>query len=155
MWRIARKGGTINSKRFHIIIAEDNRADVTLVREALKLHRVDCEMGVINDGAEAIRYFRALDLDCRLRVPDLVLLDMHLPKHGGEDILKALRSTQRIARTPVVLMTGSSSPAIEEVAQKHAVLYCFFKSCDWEEFAQVGAVVHSLLERDRPNRSEE
>jgi len=126
-----------------------------LVREALKLHRVDCEMGVINDGAEAIRYFRALDLDCRLRVPDFVVLDMHPPKHGGEDILKALRSTQRIARTPVVLMTGSSSPAIEKVAQKHAVLYCFFKSCEWEEVADPGAGVHNLLERGKPTRSEE
>ena len=141
-----------DTKPFQIIVAEDNTGDIQLVREALKAQRVDVEMVVISDGAEVIRYFRALDLNPHSRVPDLVLLDMHLPKHDGEEVLNALRSSERIAQTPVVVMTGSTISEFEEVAQKHAALYYFKKPSTWEGFAQLGNVVRDILENEKARR---
>jgi CheY-like chemotaxis protein len=142
------------TKRFQIVVAEDNHADIMLIQEALKMHGVDCEIAVITDGAEAIRYFRVLDLDSRSPVPDLVLLDMHLPKCDGEDILKALRSTERIAQTPVLIMTGSATSEIEKIAQKHAALHYFKKPSTWMQFAELGTIVRNLLEGPEANHSE-
>src|SRR5690348_332968 len=141
-------------KRFYIVVAEDNHADVILIQEALELHRVHCEMDVSSDGAEAIRYFLALDINFRSPAPDVVLLDMHLPKYDGEEMLKALRSTQRTAETPVIIMTGGSIAEVEKVMQKDAALHYFRKSSSWEEFAQLGAIVQNLLELRKLSHSE-
>src|SRR5580692_4309009 len=117
--------GMAGTKRFQIVVAEDNHADIALVREALKTHGVDSELVVKSDGAGAIRFFRGLDLDSHSQAPDLILLDMHLPKYDGEEILSALRWTERIAQTTVVVMTSSQAPEFEKVAQKHAALHYF------------------------------
>lgn len=142
------------TKRFHIVVAEDNHADVILIREALEAHRVPCEMDVISDGAEAIRYFLALDVNFRSPAPDVVLLDMHLPKYDGDEILKALRSTARTADAPVIIMTSSLIDEVEKLVRKDAALHYFKKPSSWEEFAQLGAIVQNLLERPKLNHSE-
>jgi CheY-like chemotaxis protein len=134
------------TKRFQIVVAEDNHTDIALVREALKTHCVDGELVVISDGAEVIRYFRGLDLDSHSPAPDLVLLDMHLPKYDGEEILSALRSTERIAQTPVLVMTSCASSEFEKVAQKHAAVYYFKKPSTWEQFSDLGIIVRNLLQ---------
>jgi CheY-like chemotaxis protein len=134
------------TKRCLIVVAEDNRADIVLVEQALKIHGVDCELVIITDGAEAIRYFGGLDLNSGSPVPNLVLLDMHLPKYDGEDVLNALRSTERTAQTPVIIMTGSTASDVEKVAEKHAALHYFTKPSTWTEFSDLGAIVRNLLE---------
>ena len=133
------------TKRFHIVIAEDNYADVILVREAFKMHGLEPEVAVITDGEEAIRHFRSLDLDSRSTVPDLVLLDMHLPKHDGTAILAAIRSTNRCAETPVIVMTSSDLPYGWQNSKKHAALYYFHKSSSLTEFMNLGLIVRRIL----------
>jgi two-component system, chemotaxis family, response regulator Rcp1 len=133
-------------KRCLIVVAEDNHADIMLVEQALKIHGVDCELVIITDGAEAIRYFGGLDLNSASPAPNLVLLDMHLPKYDGEDVLNALRSTERMAQTPVIIMTGSTAPQVENTAQKRVAVHYFTKPSNWGEFAELGAIVRNLLE---------
>jgi CheY-like chemotaxis protein len=106
--------------RFNILIAEDNAADVGLVREALRAHEVDCDLHVASDGSAAISFIREMDADPRSPLLDLVLVDMHLPKRDGEDILRCLRSTERYGQVPVVVMTGADSSIIEEKPTRHA-----------------------------------
>jgi CheY-like chemotaxis protein len=72
---------------------------------------------------------------------------MHLPKHDGEDILRCLRSTERSARTPVVVMTSSDAPADHERAERHAALHYFRKPSDLEEFMSLGDIVRETLAR--------
>jgi two-component system response regulator len=139
---------------FQIVLAEDSQADAMLVRAALQQHGVDCELTVIGDGAEAISYFLGLDANSQSPAPGLVLLDMHLPKYDGEDILKALRSTKRIAQTPVIIMTSSTAPEIERMAQKHAALHYFRKPSTWTEFAELGRIVATLLKDSKRDRSD-
>lgn len=128
-----------------ILLAEDNAADVTLVREALKAHGVPCTLRVVKDGAEAIAYLELLDRDHRKTPLDLLLLDMHLPKHDGADILRALRSTERYAQTPVIVMTASESPNDQEAAEKHAALHYFRKPSTLAKFLTLGGIVKDVL----------
>ena len=128
-----------------ILIAEDNAADLALVREALKEHHVECSLHVSNDGAKAIAFLNDLDADPKGPRLDLVLLDMHLPKRDGEDVLKALRSTDRYGQTPVIVMTASDSPEDQQTAEKNAALSYFRKPSNLSEFMQLGALVRSVL----------
>jgi CheY-like chemotaxis protein len=131
--------------RYEILVAEDNPADVGLVREALLEHRIECALHVVADGAQAIAFIHALDADPKAPRLDLLIVDMHLPKRDGEDILKSLRSTERHAQVPVVVMTGSDSPSVEQKAAKHAALSYFRKPPSLEGFLQLGLIIRRIL----------
>jgi CheY-like chemotaxis protein len=128
-----------------ILLAEDNPADVAIVREAFKEHGVSCGLHVVRDGAAAIGFIERLDEDRREPPLDLLLLDMHLPKRHGADILKRLRSTERYAQTPVIVMTGSTSTQDEEAANKNAALHYFRKPSNTAQFLELGAIVKDIL----------
>ena len=136
---------------FEIIVAEDNPADVFLVREALKEHGVNCALHVISDGEKALAYIDQLDRDPTMPRVDLLILDMHLPKHDGEEILKRLRSTEHLSKTPVIVMTSVDSTRIEAKAARHAALFFFRKTSTLDEFLELGAVVRAILDQ-RGNR---
>src|SRR3984957_13413161 len=130
---------------FQILLAEDSAADVGIVRIALRDQGLDHVLHVARDGAEAISFIQKADKDRKAPGPDLLLLDMHLPKYNGEEILKCLRSTERYAQIPVVVMTSSDAPADHDRAQKHAALFYFRKPSRLDEFIQHGAIVHDIL----------
>jgi DNA-binding response OmpR family regulator len=130
---------------FKIVLVEDNSADAALVRQALKEHYVDCALHLIRDGAQAIQWICALDTDAKVPPLDLLLLDMHLPKHDGEDVLKCLRSTEHYAQTPVIAMTSQDSSGIEKKAAKNAALVYFRKPSTLDEFMQLGSIVRQVL----------
>jgi DNA-binding response OmpR family regulator len=134
------------NRPFEILIAEDNPSDVALVREALKIHNVDCVLHVLRDGEQALALLDSLDRDPDLPRVDLVILDMHLPKHDGEDILKRLRCTEHYAQTPVIVMTSHSSSWIEDKAAKQAAMFYFRKPSTLDELSELGSVVRNVLD---------
>jgi CheY-like chemotaxis protein len=133
------------ANRFQILLAEDNPADIELIQEALREHGVNCSLHVTRDGAQAIAYIDTLDTNQKAPPLDLLLLDMHLPKSDGEEVLRRLRSTERYAQTPVIVMTGSDSRAIEEKAVRHAALFYFRKPSSLVEYMELGSIVRRVL----------
>jgi CheY-like chemotaxis protein len=140
---------SLDSARFEILVAEDNPADVGLVREALKTHHVECALHVVSDGAQAIAFINRLDADPEASRLDLLLLDMHLPKHDGEDVLKCLRSTERYAQVPVIVMTGTVSPIVEKNATRYAALSYFRKPSKLDEFLELGLMIRRVLSGEK------
>lgn len=131
---------------FEVLVAEDNPVDVALVREALKEQSLDCNLHVLPDGARTIAFLD--ELDARADQPlDLILLDMHLPKYDGEEILRRLRSTENYAQTPVIVMTASDSPYDQDTAERHAALHYFLKPSNLTEFLQLGQIIKDILAR--------
>jgi two-component system, response regulator len=93
-----------------IILVEDNPADVELTLDALRENHIANRVKVLRDGEEAINYIfrRGEHSDCGIcERPALVLLDLNLPKIGGIDILKRIRSDERTKKIPVVVLTSS------------------------------------------------
>ena len=131
----------------HIVLAEDNPADVRLVREALAEHQIACDLRVIGDGGEAIRFIVGLDYDTKTPCPDLLLLDLHLPKHNGEEILTQLRASERCGRTPVVILTSSKSLWDERQAEKNTAVHYFRKPSNLSQFMQLGSIVKEVISR--------
>ena len=133
------------SRPTRIIRAEDNPADVFLVREALKRENIDCEIHVIADGEEAIAYIDSLDADSALPTFDLLLLDLHLPRQDGESILTRLRSSRRSATVPVVVLTASDSTAEKKSIERHQAVHFFRKPSSLTEFMELGPVAKTAL----------
>jgi CheY-like chemotaxis protein len=132
-----------------ILVLEDNPADVELLRLALNSAGLDCEMTVIDDGADALAFAR----DTTGEVPALAILDLNLPKHDGLEILVAMRSNPTLCQVPVAIFSSSSSQKERSEIAPHGVKRFITKPADLEEFLKVGLVVRDLLTEtaDRPD----
>jgi CheY-like chemotaxis protein len=125
-----------------ILLAEDNPADVYLVREALKEHGVQCTVRTAADGRDVLTLLTAPD---RAWNPDLIILDLNLPRHDGIEILQKVRSTEAIADVPVVVLTSSDSPRDRTIANDLGATRYVRKPSNLEQFLQLGALFKELL----------
>ena len=91
-----------------ILLVEDNPDDEFLTRDALRTGGVLHDVVVARDGAEAVDWIFAADATSSPRTPDLVLLDLKLPKMSGFDVLERIRANTRTRGLPVVILTSSS-----------------------------------------------
>jgi len=96
---------SLNQAPVRILLVEDNPADIRLLREALKDGGVEHELDVVRDGVEALAYLRAKT--GRENLPDLMLLDVNLPRMTGQTVLERLGTDANLARIPVILITVS------------------------------------------------
>jgi CheY-like chemotaxis protein len=90
-------------------MVEDNPGDVRLTREALKKNKIRNQMDVASDGFEAMEYLERRGRHAEADRPDLILLDLNLPKKNGHEVLQAIKSRDELKRIPVVVLTSSSS----------------------------------------------
>lgn len=123
-----------------IFIVEDNLGDVLLVREALKESSLRFELKHAADGEEAIR---AISRD-RIR-PDLVLLDINLPKRDGWEVLNELRSNPETKGVPVVVLSSSGSPEDRDRATRNIPSMYIQKPSNLEDFLAVGKTIETFL----------
>ena len=130
----------------HILVAEDNRADVLLIRAALREHRIEHELQVVEDGAEAIEYVERIGADGGKACPDVVLLDLNLPKVEGPQVLKVLRRHPKCAGIPVIVVSSSEAMRDREEMARLGVSHYFRKPSDFDEFMKLGAVVRRVAE---------
>jgi two-component system, chemotaxis family, response regulator Rcp1 len=102
-----------------ILSIEDNPADAKLLAELLRNSRISNRLSVVNDGAWAIDYLlRASPFERAVR-PDLILLDLKLPKIDGREVLKIIRMTPELLQIPVVVFTGSDN--VEDIEDSYSL----------------------------------
>ncbi len=128
-----------------LIIIEDNVPDVSLVKEALRQEGVDCDLTTIEDGEQAISFARAQGLYADAPVPDLILMDMNLPKIGGEAILHELRAQSRLKHVPVILWSSALSTKDEAIAQQFHAHKFIRKPMGLAEFLKIGGIIREAL----------
>jgi CheY-like chemotaxis protein len=124
-----------------ILLAEDNPADVYLIREALREHGVDCAVRVASDGQEVL----AIIADPRAKEFGMIILDLNLPRHDGIEILQRLREVPAMAHVPVVVLTSSDSPRDRLVANELGAARYLRKPSSLAQFLGMGAVFKELL----------
>ena len=90
-----------------IFLIEDNRGDIRLIQEALKSTTIQCEVVVARDGVEAMDYLRSTG-DCAASVrPDLILLDLNLPRKDGREVLAEIKADSSLKHIPIIVLTTS------------------------------------------------
>jgi DNA-binding response OmpR family regulator len=133
------------STPLQILLAEDNPADVALVRRALAQHEIDCELSVAQDGEQAELLISGVEARGRGARFDLCLIDLNLPKKPGQDVLRKLRSTNGWASTPIIVITSSDSIQDRDEARKLGANRYFRKPSRLGEFMELGALIRELL----------
>ena len=120
-----------------VLLVEDSPGDVRLTREAFKDAKVHINMHVASDGAEAMEYLRREGKHANAPRPDLILLDLNLPKKDGREVLAELKKSPALKCIPVVILTTSASETdIQGSYQNHANCY-ITKPVDLEGFLKV------------------
>lgn len=90
-----------------IFLIEDNRGDIRLIQEALKNAGAACDIAVARDGVEAMAYLRREGDFQQVKMPDLILLDLNLPKKDGREVLAEIKADPKLKHIPVVVLTTS------------------------------------------------
>jgi CheY-like chemotaxis protein len=124
-------------KSAHVLIVEDNDGDILLISEALEEARFINKITIKRDGAEAIEYFEKELIPKRTEFPDLILLDINLPKKNGHEVLKYLKSSDSLKQIPVVVFTTSSSQKDMMEAYKEYANCYIIKPTELNDFTRV------------------
>ena len=96
-------------KPLHILLVEDNDGDILLTIEALEEEKLNFTVVVVKDGWEAIQYLNNKGKYINERLPDLIMLDINLPKMNGIEVLKKIKSNELLQHIPITILTTSSS----------------------------------------------
>jgi CheY-like chemotaxis protein len=129
-----------------ILLAEDNPGDILLVQQALEVHQIPHDLHIVQDGDEALEFVARMGKPDGVPCPDLVLLDLNLPKVDGPEVLTEFRKHPLCARTPVVVITSSDALKDRERMAEFDIARYFRKPSDLDAFLQLGAVVRDVIE---------
>jgi CheY-like chemotaxis protein len=126
-----------NGKPIEILLIEDNPGDVRLTKEVLKEGKVRNNLQVVGDGVEAMAYLRRESNFAMAPRPDLILLDLNLPKKDGREVLQEIKADQQLKRIPVVVLT--TSDADEDILKSYDLCAnCYItKPVDLDQFIRV------------------
>jgi two-component system, chemotaxis family, response regulator Rcp1 len=130
-----------SGRPIEILLVEDNPGDVRLTREALKEAKVRNSLSVAGDGVEAMAFLRREGTHSTAPRPDIILLDLNLPKRDGRQVLAEVKADSELRRLPVVILT--TSKAEEDILKTYDLhANCFItKPVDFDQFVKV---VHSI-----------
>lgn len=124
-------------KPIEILLVEDNPGDVRLTQEALKENKVRNTMNVVEDGLEAIAFLRQEGNYSNAPRPDLILLDLNLPRKDGREVLAEIKNDPDLKRIPVVVLTTSKAEEdIIKMYDNYANCY-ITKPVDLDEFISI------------------
>ena len=129
--------GRYSGEPVEILLVEDNPGDVRLTKEGLKRAKVVNNLQVAEDGVEALAFLRREGEYAHVARPDLILLDLNLPRKDGHEVLSELKADEELRYIPVVILT--SSEAEEDVIRSydlHANCYVT-KPVNFEQFMHV------------------
>ena len=131
-------------KPVHILLVEDNEGDILLTTEAFEDARLKNTLSVAKDGEQAIKYLERKDEFKDAVPPDLIILDINLPKKNGHEVLNFIKSGKKYKHLPVVMLTTSSSEQdIMKSYQNHA--NCFItKPVDIDEFMKAVSAIEDF-----------
>ncbi len=133
-----------NEKKIEILLVEDNPADVRLTQEAFRDAKVHNTLSVARDGVEALAYLRREGPFADAKRPDVIFLDLNLPKIDGRQVLAAVKSDPALKSIPVVILTTSQAEQdILKSYELHANCYVT-KPVDLEQFLSVVKSIESF-----------
>jgi chemotaxis family two-component system response regulator Rcp1 len=124
-------------KPINILLVEDNPADIRLTQEVFKEGRIKNLLNIAMDGEEALKYLRKQDKHLNAETPDLVLLDLNLPKKDGREVLAEIKADASLKMLPVIILTTSAAEQdIMNTYANHANCY-IMKPVDLAQFINV------------------
>ncbi len=126
-----------NGRPVEILLVEDNEGDIGLVEEVFEEGRINNNLNITEDGEEAMEFLRKEGEFANSPRPDLILLDLNLPKKDGREVLEEIKDDENLRRIPVVVLTTSKAEKdILKSYDMHANSY-ITKPVDFDQFIKV------------------
>lgn len=131
-------------KKVEILLVEDNPGDIVLTQEAFKSAKVANTLNVVRDGEEALMYLRRQGQFASVAIPDIILLDLNLPRIDGREVLEEIKKDPELKQIPIVILT--SSEADSDVLQTYNLhVNCYVvKPVDFDKFMKVIQAVNDF-----------
>jgi CheY-like chemotaxis protein len=129
-----------------ILLAEDNLGDIVMVQKALQEYHIPHRLHIVRDGAEALAFVSHIGEPGGSARPDLVLLDLNLPKVDGRQILTEFRKHPECFEAPVIVVSSSDAPRDRASMAELGIARYFRKPSDFDAFLRLGAVVREVME---------
>ena len=134
-------------RQARVLLVEDNEADVRLTREALREAGDGVRLSAVGDGEQALRYLRREEGFADAPRPDLVLLDLNLPRKNGLEVLDEMRADEALAVIPVIMLTSSAARQDVQAAYAHGANAFVVKPLELDAFMDlIGAIRGFWLE---------
>lgn len=132
------------NRRIRILIVEDNPVDLKMIGKSCEKCGLKCDLYHMDDGAELVRYLEELDAAPDMELPDIALLDIHLPNYDGVELIDRIKASKRCGKIPVILMSNTLRP--EDRPMVGAIASRFFeKAVDYDAFMKIGEIIQSEL----------
>jgi two-component system, chemotaxis family, response regulator Rcp1 len=132
-------------KRRQILVVEDSKADLFLIRQAISFAQVNAAVTVVYDGHQAVEFIDKAGAGQQMPCPDLVLLDLNLPKKNGIEVLRYMRNSSACKNALVLVMTSSDSAGDREAVKALGFDGYFRKPSVYAEFMKLGPMIRELL----------
>src|SRR5580698_7698994 len=129
--------------KIHILLVEDSPSDVRLTEEALKDSGLDYELSHVGDGEEAMNFLHQQKMSAHKKLPDIILLDLNMPRKNGHEVLAEIKADPQLAIVPVVLLTVSQT---EKDIMEALRLKMNFYLCKPVDPEQLTALVDAIFE---------
>jgi CheY-like chemotaxis protein len=121
-------------KPIHILLVEDNEGDILLTKDAFEHAKIINTISVVRDGREAMDFLTKQGAYASAKMPDLVLLDVNLPKKNGHEVLQFIKGNADLRQIPVIMLTTSSSERDISLSYKNYANCYITKPVEAEDF---------------------
>ena len=128
----------------HILLVEDNEGDIFLITEALEEGKIVNKISVSKDGKEAIDFLEKKGKYKKEETPDLILLDINLPKKNGHEVLEYIKTSENLKQIPVIMLTTSSSDKDVLLSYKNHANCFITKPLDVNNFLTIVSSIESF-----------
>jgi DNA-binding response OmpR family regulator len=128
-----------------VFLVEDNPADIFFVRTALRSEGIDSDFLVAQDGEKAIAFVETTDTDPEAPCPQVILLDLNLPRTSGMEVLRCVKRSARFSDVPVIIVTSSDAATDRAEAASLGANGYFLKPQNLDEYMKLGSIVKAVL----------
>lgn len=127
----------MNARQTRFLLVEDNNAHAKLVMLQLQDPKANVIVDRVSDGSEALDFLRGRGEFANRELPDVVLLDLRMPRVDGHEVLRQVKTDEQLQLIPVVILTTSSAEADKEEAYRHHANSYITKPLDFDQFQQM------------------
>ena len=131
-------------KPIHVLLVEDNEGDIFLTTEALEEAKIVINLSIAKDGKDAIDFVSRRGNHTNDELPDLVLLDINLPKRNGHEVLKHIKEDEKLKHIPVIILTTSSSEKDINLSYKQYANCYIIKPVEVSDFLRVISTIENF-----------
>lgn len=129
---------------YKITVIEDNEPDIFLLEDVLEQNGLECALTSVADGLDARNHFNAIASPSE--APDLILLDLNLPKVSGTELLEFIRGREPLARVPVVVWSSARSEREQQALDQFHITRFIVKPTSYQAFLKIGPELREILE---------